>query len=275
MNNHESFPSASSCCEDESTMPSQREDVECSASPEVNEQYEAHFRAIEQQQAAIEAEAEKLGVLDRVRNLGKWYRSKPYKYKVALTALLITASSMSAAVGGGNAPVIASAVLAGSMGQRTLGSLATFTYVESELGRRSKEKGIDDDPKRQTVNTLKAVGAAGAVFMAGNVAKSVLPDLDVTIGDYEHVTKEISGAVTREMFSETVDRVVSSSGDMWDEIQDFVFTSDAVNGGSGLALSARLEEGFGGFMPEQLQALGISSEDLTHVIEQEAKGDAV
>lgn len=124
----------------------------------------------------VEARAEKIGVIDKVRAVGKKWNSLPRHYKLLFTAGLVLSGAGAALVG---SAVAGGAVATIAAGSRALAGAGLFASFE-ELMRRSHE--------RKTGEPITEAAAARQAVLAGTLAilmVSMLPTamhnvLDVT-----------------------------------------------------------------------------------------------
>lgn len=143
-------------------------------------------------------------VMEKARMAGEWYKKQPLKYKVLLSGALITTAGVSALIGGATMGAIAGAAFAGSIGQRTLGGLATFVSVEAWLKHSAEKGGKERTNAEATRHTVEAA-ILGMLVGSGYFAEGVK-----NISDATGLTDLITDAYHYWLPPEDVEKIIGS-----------------------------------------------------------------
>lgn len=150
------------------------------------------FSIIENLDKKVELRAEKIGVLDKVRAVGKKWNSLPRHYKLLFTAGLVLSGAGAAIVG---SAVAGGAIATVAAGSRALAGAGLFASFE-ELLRRSHE--------RKTGEPITEVVAARQAVFAGTLAILMVSILPTAIHNV------LDGTGTTEMLTSNAEQIKTS-----------------------------------------------------------------
>ena len=155
-------------------------ETEKGMSPEQIRLAERITRATEQRGEELNARAEKLGMAERARTVGNWWKGQPTSRKLMLSAGLAGASLGAAFAG---SAVGLAAVGTALMVTRGLSGAALFVGLEKILEYDAKKRGGGEDLrniKQKNVGTATAMigGAVGGLFLGSAIGHGVNAVLD-------------------------------------------------------------------------------------------------
>jgi len=223
------------------------------------EKYRATMEKLSRLDRAVEARAEKAGMVAEVRKIGEMWNKVPKRYKYMLAGGAVLSGIGAAAAG---SMVAVGAVGALGTALRGLSGAGLFVTFETILkNAHEKKTGAERSKAAETRHVLLA--SIGAVAFA-----ALLPKL---ISDYmgsEVVQTNSPEEIAFEAPIESVEKIeyiVEDGGTLWGGIEDKLGTQEAFTSmpeAQKTFVIDALKDKFAAMSPEELQAIGITSGNI-------------